>query len=115
MARPPCWYVHGVRRAMWVPDNEYNPRDIFGFKIREGMLIFVNAFSHGDLRAAHVDYPHGLHLQERTVVQVVEEDGEKEDYRLQDVITVRALRHFVSLWRRFIRLRRMRRRREVWL
>ncbi len=46
-----------------------------------------------------VDYPHGLYRQENVVVQV-DERGQEESYLLDEIITQRALRHFLSLWRR---------------
>ncbi len=103
MARP-CWCVHGVRRTEWVLEEEDDPRDIFGFQVREGEPIFVNAFAREPLRSARVDSLHGLYLQENAGVQVVEQ-GQEEDYSLYEVITQRALRHFLSLWRRQTRRR----------
>ena len=104
----PCWDLLGHPRTWWTKGED--SWDVFGFKVDEGVDIFLNAFTGGPLIRARVDYPHGHHKGPFTCVQYILPDEDDDDSAdLSEVCTVRAARHFAYKWLRVVRRYRARR------
>jgi len=104
----PCWDLLGRPRTCWT--NGTDGWDLFGFKVKTGVYIFLNAFTGGSLIQAHVYRPHSHHKGPFTCVEYVlpDEDDDGSAY-LWEVCTVRAARHFAYKWLRVVRRYRARR------
>ena len=100
-----CWNILGHRRAAWAVRDEELSWDRFGFCVEEDVWVVMDAFRAGEREIALVDYPHGLHLGPHAVVQL-DFHGEKVDNLLHELCTTRAVRHWVSRWRRAVHRRR---------
>ena len=98
-----CWNILGHRRAAW--SDGLDSWDRFGFCVEERVWVAMDAFGAGEIKIARVDYPHGLHLGPHAVVQL-DFDGEEVDRALHELCTTRAVRHWVSRWRRAVHRRR---------
>ena len=79
--------------------------DRFGFRVEERVWVVMDAFEAGEINIAEVDHSHGLHLGPHAVVQL-DFDGEEVDRALHELCTTRAVRHWVSRWRRAVHRRR---------
>ena len=100
-----CWNILGHRRAAWAVRDEELSWDRFGFCVEERVWVVVDAFEGGEIKIAEVDHPHGLHLGPHAVVQL-DFHGEEVDNLLHELCTTRAVRHWVSRWRRAVHRRR---------
>ena len=100
-----CWNILGHRRAAWAVSDEELSWDRFGFRVEEDVWVVMNAFWAGEIKIARVDYPHGLHRGPHAVVKL-DFDGEEVDRELHGLCTTRAVRHWVSRWRRAVHRRR---------
>jgi len=104
----PCWDLLGRPRTCWT--NGTDGWDLFGFKVKTGVYIFLNAFTGGSLIRVRVYRPHEHHKGPFTCVQYIlpDEDYDGSAY-LWEVCTVRAARHFAYKWLRVVRRYRARR------
>ena len=100
-----CWNILGHRRAAWAVGDTFLSWDRFGFRVEERVWVVMDAFEAGEIKIAEVDYPHGLHLGPHAVVQL-DCDGKEVDRALHELCTTRAVRHWVSRWRRAVHRRR---------
>ena len=100
-----CWNILGHRRAAWAVRDEDLSWDRFGFCVEERVWVVMHAFEAGERKIAEVDYPHGLHRGPHAVVQLTF-DGKEVDKALHELCTTRAVRHWVSKWRRAVHRRR---------
>ena len=103
---PTCWTILGQKRiAPWTFAFS-SVRDKFGFDVDEGTHLFTNAFDTGAVDPAVVDYSHGEFQGHDSRVQVVLYVIDSEQtYFLEKVCSFRAVMHFVSRWRGFVRRR----------
>ena len=76
---PSVLWHFGINEMAW---------DVFGFAIEEDTPVM----SLGDMVEQTCDYPHGHHLGQLTAVHDIG--------TLADVVTVRAVKHWVRRWRR---------------
>jgi len=106
----PCWDLLGRPRTWWTRSQSRDGWDLFGFKVKTGVYIFLNAFTGGSLIQAHVYRPHSHHKGPFTCVEYVlpDEDYDASAY-LWEVCTVRAAGHFAYKWLRVVRRYRARR------
>ena len=100
-----CWNILGHRRAAWAVADTFLSWDRFGFRVEERVWVVMDAFEAGEIKIAEVDYPHGLHRGPHAVVQL-SFDGKEVDRALHELCTTRAVRHWVSRWRRAVHRRR---------
>jgi len=111
---PVCWTLLGTPRDSWIVspghDEDVVVRDKFGFEITDDTWVITNdtgnVFSQGERTMQQVDYPHGLHMGHNSALHMVEDSGA---CRLCDVVSVRAVQHFVHLWKRNARVKLLRR------
>ena len=81
--------------------------DTFGFSIHNVYTkLFVYPWHGGDLEIEYLDHVHGVHLGDSARLEMDTDNT----YCLCDVVTARAVAHFVSRWRRVIAERQRRRR-----
>jgi len=99
-----CWNILGHTRAAWTVDAEALSWDRFGFSVREGVRVVMDAFQAGETKIATVEYRRCLHRGPHAVVQL-EFDLGSDDRRLHEVCTTRAVRHWVRKWSRAVRRR----------
>ena len=100
-----CWNILGHRRAAWAVRDEELSWDRFGFRVEEDVWVVMDSFRAGERKIARVDEPHGLHRGPHAVVQLTF-DGKEVDRALHELCTTRAVRHWVSRWRRAVHRRR---------
>ena len=100
-----CWNILGHRRAAWVVADTFLSWDRFGFRVEERVWVVMDAFEAGEIKIAEVDYPHGLHRGPHAAVQLTF-DAKGVDRALHELCTTRAVRHWVSKWRRAVHRRR---------
>ena len=104
-----CWVLGGARRATWVEEAEHLPHshlwwDRFGFRLKRQDWVAVNALGSDPMRLAQVksfDY-FTLHLGPDAVVIVdlhPHQCTACQQYSLTELCTMRAVRHWVSVWR----------------
>ena len=75
-------------------------RDVFGFLLPPTTPVLVNAFERGPLNVLFVDHAHGLYFQGCARVELYNHDLDFETRCLRTIVSVKAMRHFTTIWRR---------------
>ena len=106
-----CWTLWGSRRDAWIQPG-HGPRDVFGFAVEEDTMVVLTSapWIKDPLHTGfvqQVDYPHGLRFQQYTHLHMINDEF---DCRLENVVSVRAVLHFLHLWQRNAKKKKMLRR-----
>ena len=103
---PPCWDLLGAPRWSWTVGGYI--WDCFGFSLHSDTWVVMNAFAHAQMCIAEVDYAHGVHLGPEARVQL-SVWGMEDQALLSELCTLRSVRHWIRVWRRSCRRRRLQR------
>ena len=106
VAGPKCWTLLGKPRDAGITDDKFF-RDKFGFLIDYGTSIVTNVFVEGERSMQEVDYVHGCRRGPYAALHMT---NDELCCLLYEVVSVRAVLHWVHLWQRNARVRKFRRR-----